>query len=162
VQKGVDAALAVALAADRGDEASGGRGNPVARIGRDVGGRQDPCRGLGLVEACVTADRGAQWRGRRQRGGEHDIHGGPFSTTAASSREETHFSLARGGDRRGPRSGAGADLDIGSLIAAGRNEATVVHCPSSLPARLEDRWCLQRRGQYHLNPPVDVDAATND
>ena len=41
VQKGVDAAFAEALAAHRGDEGAGGRGDAVARFGRKFGLRQD-------------------------------------------------------------------------------------------------------------------------
>ena len=47
-------------------------------VGRDVGRGQDLGVGRSLVEPGMTADRGAQRRGRRWRGGEDEIHGGAF------------------------------------------------------------------------------------
>ena len=77
MQERVDAALAMALAADRCDQPARSCGDAVARLGWDVGRRQDLPVGDGLVETNVVADRGAQGRGRRGRGGKDDIHGGP-------------------------------------------------------------------------------------
>ena len=74
----VDAALAVALAADRGDQ-PGGRSRRCGRALR-AGCRPRPGSGVrrGLVEPGMGADRRAQWRGGRQRGAKDDIHGGAF------------------------------------------------------------------------------------
>jgi hypothetical protein len=74
VQEGVDPALADLLAADCGDQAACLVGNPVTRLCWDFHRREEARHRLGLVDPTAVAHRGAQWRRRRRRGGEHQLH----------------------------------------------------------------------------------------
>src|SRR6516164_5209038 len=74
VQERVDAALAEPLTADRNHQMACRLGDSIAGGGRHVGGGEDMLDRRGLLDPAAVADRGAQWRDRRQRGGEYDIH----------------------------------------------------------------------------------------
>ncbi len=78
VQKRVEAALAEALAADRVDEAAGGRSDAIARLGRNLGGGEDNRNSRALVLLLGIANRRAQRRlGRHAAGfriGKNQVH----------------------------------------------------------------------------------------
>ncbi len=94
LQKGVEPAPAEALAADRHDQPARGRGDPVARIRGDLGGGEDACIGLGLVEAMRVADRRPQRRLRRRRAREHQLHCGILSRRTISRPDRSPACLA--------------------------------------------------------------------